>query len=72
MRSRRYSIRLGRNPKTIRVTVYADRSVELDIVHHDHNDEVTTRQRYLQTREEAAWTLRFAHLNGTPIERTFL
>jgi hypothetical protein len=51
---------LNKIPKTLRATVYADRSVEMDIVHHDDNDEVTRRADFSQTRAEAAWMLRFA------------
>lgn len=60
MRSRRYSWKLNKVNKTIRVAVYADRSVELDSVDHTLADTVLRRQDYLQTREEAAWFLSFA------------
>jgi hypothetical protein len=71
MRTRRYSWRLNHLPKTLRATVYADRSVELDIVHHDGNDKVTRRADFSQTRVEAAWMLRFARPRYT-IEKEYL
>lgn len=60
MRSRKYDIKLQHSPKTIRVIVYADRSVEMGTVHHEKSGDVfIKRPEYLQTREEAAWSLSF-------------
>jgi hypothetical protein len=50
---------LNKIDKTLRLTVYADRSVEMDIVHHDQFGGITRRPDSHQTREEAAWMLRF-------------
>jgi hypothetical protein len=66
MQSRRYEIPLDAIKMTLLVTVYADRSVELE---HRSGGVVERYGEHLQTRYNAAETLSIARGMGYPITR---
>lgn len=71
MRSRQYRIKLNKTPADIVINVYADRSVEM-MTEYQEDGQTLRRRDYLQTREEAAWSLSFARACGAEITKTYL
>jgi hypothetical protein len=71
MRTRRYSWRLHTLDKTLRVIVYADRSIDIHrIDHYGSNDEIQWPSN-LRTRQHAAEVLDFARHEYT-VEKEYL